>query len=163
TLNQLCALSVCALRTQPVCALRTQLVCALCTPPVSALRTQPVSILVTALRTQPVCALRTQPVSALRTQPVYALRTQPVFYMYSDSLLPYALNVVISVVCKMGRNGLKLCSSWVRYKLLIFIICYQFGMPQNKYLSAKQLEELADDGVGGLDKDGEFWKLLKYS
>ncbi|GJZ51232.1 reverse transcriptase [Tanacetum coccineum] len=104
-LNQLCAYSVCALRTQPVCALRTQpvsalrtqLVCALRTQPVSALRTQPVCALrtqlvsalrtqlvsalrtrppVSALRTQPVCALRTQPVSALRTQPVYALRTQ---------------------------------------------------------------------------------------
>ncbi|GKF71794.1 hypothetical protein Tco_0207908, partial [Tanacetum coccineum] len=23
------------------------------------------------------------------------------------------------------------------------------------------VEELADDGVGGLDEDGEFWKVLK--
>ncbi|GJX96152.1 hypothetical protein Tco_0351950 [Tanacetum coccineum] len=59
-LNQLCAYSVCALRTRPV----------------------------SALRTQPVCALRTQPVSALRTQPVYALRTQPVWPRTSQIARP---------------------------------------------------------------------------
>ncbi|GKB29291.1 hypothetical protein Tco_0868692 [Tanacetum coccineum] len=81
-LNQLCAYSVCALRTRPVSALRTQPVCALRTQPVCALRTQPVS----ALRTQPVCALRTQSICALCTQPVSALRTQSISALRTQSV-----------------------------------------------------------------------------
>ncbi|GJR11587.1 DNA repair endonuclease UVH1 [Tanacetum coccineum] len=132
-LNQLCAYSVCALRTRPVSALRTQPVCCLyatsevccfthfcqvswrCygSQPVCALRTQSIC----ALCTQPVSALRTQSISALRTQSVCALRTQPLRISRMLVLCPSFLELSLSSQRKKSGGTLTATES-VRRRLI---------------------------------------------